>query len=84
MDSAKSLQDTTLDIKQITLKQREDWMIMDDQYFSFEAMSKIYSVKDVLRMWQAKTISIQGFIVSRFLETTKPCIIISFYFEFSI
>ena len=50
MDSAKSLQDTTLDIKQITLKQREDWMIMDDQYFSFEAMSKIYSVKDVLRM----------------------------------
>ena len=38
------------DIKQLTLKQREDWMIMDDQYFSFEAMSKIYSVKDVLRM----------------------------------
>lgn len=38
------------DIKQLTLKQREDWMIMDEQYFSFEAMSKIYSVKDVLRM----------------------------------
>ncbi|MBR2238839.1 MAG: hypothetical protein IJ887_13400 [Prevotella sp.] len=38
------------DIKHLTLKQREDWMIMDDQYFSFEAMSKIYSVKDVLRM----------------------------------
>ena len=38
------------DIKQLTLKQREDWMIMDDQYFSFEAMSKIYSVKDVLRV----------------------------------
>ncbi|MBR3481152.1 MAG: hypothetical protein IKH32_10760 [Prevotella sp.] len=38
------------DIKQLTLKQREEWMIMDDQYFSFEAMSKIYSVKDVLRM----------------------------------
>lgn len=32
------------------LMQREDWMIMDEQYFSFEAMSKIYSVKDVLRM----------------------------------
>ena len=38
------------DIKQLTLKQRVDWMIMDEQYFSFEAMSKIYSVKDVLRM----------------------------------
>ena len=38
------------DIKQMTLKQREDWMIMDDQYFSFEAMSKIYSVKDILRV----------------------------------
>ena len=29
--------------------QREDYMIMDDQYFSFEALSKIYSVKDILR-----------------------------------
>ena len=38
------------DIKQLTLKQREEWMIIDDQYFSFEAMSKIYSVKDVLRV----------------------------------
>ena len=38
------------DIKHLTLKQREDWMIMDDQYFSFEAMSKIYSIKDVLKM----------------------------------
>ena len=38
------------DIKQLTLKQREEWMIMDDQYFSFEAMSKIYMVKDALRV----------------------------------
>ena len=37
------------DIKQLSVAQREDYMIMDDQYFSFEAMSKIYSVKDVLR-----------------------------------
>ena len=37
------------DIKRLSLAQREDYMIMDDQYFSFEAMSKIYSVKDVLR-----------------------------------
>ena len=37
------------DIKHLTRAQREDYMIMDDQYFSFEAMSKIYSVKDVLK-----------------------------------
>ena len=38
------------DIKQLSKKQREDYMIMDDQYFSFEALSKIYSVKDLLRL----------------------------------
>ena len=38
------------DIKHLTLKQRNEWMIMDDQYFSFEALSKIYSVKDLLRL----------------------------------
>ena len=36
------------DIKQLSKKQREDYMIMDDQYFSFESLSKIYSVKDLL------------------------------------
>ena len=36
------------DIKRLTRAQREDYMIMDDQYFSFEALSKIYSVKDIL------------------------------------
>ena len=37
------------DIKRLTMAQREDYMIMDNQYFSFEAISKIYSIKDVLR-----------------------------------
>ena len=37
------------DIKHLSRKQREERMIMDEQYFSFEALSKIYSVKDVLR-----------------------------------
>ena len=36
------------DIKRLTKAQREDYMIMDDQYFSFDAISRIYSVKDVL------------------------------------
>lgn len=38
------------DIKQLSRKQREEWMIMDDQYFSFESLSRIYSVKDLLRL----------------------------------
>ena len=38
------------DIKNLTLKQRNDYMIMDDQYFSFEALSRIYSVKDLLKV----------------------------------
>ena len=37
------------DIKKLSKAQREDYMIMDDQYFSFEALSRIYSIKDVLR-----------------------------------
>lgn len=36
------------DIKKLSKAQREEWMMMDDQYFSFEALSKIYSVKDLL------------------------------------
>ena len=38
------------DIKRLSRKEREDWMIMDDQYFSFEALSRIYSVKDLLKL----------------------------------
>ena len=38
------------DIKRLSRKEREDYMIMDDQYFSFEALSRIYSVKDLLRV----------------------------------
>lgn len=38
------------DIKNLTLKQRKDYMIMDDQYFSFEAISRIYSIKDLLKI----------------------------------
>lgn len=37
------------DIKRLSRSQREDYMIMDDQYFSFDGLSRIYSVKDVLK-----------------------------------
>ena len=38
------------EIKNLSKKQREDYMIMDDQYFSFDAICKIFSVKDILRL----------------------------------
>ena len=38
------------EIKNLSRKQREDYMIMDEQYFSFEAISKIFSVKEILRI----------------------------------
>ena len=37
------------EIKRLSIAQREDYMIMDNQYFSFEAISKIFSIKDILR-----------------------------------
>ena len=36
------------EVKRLTKAQREDYMIMDDQYFSFDAISRIYSIKDIL------------------------------------
>ena len=38
------------DIKQLSVKQRNEWMILDDQYFTFEHLSRIYSVLDLLKV----------------------------------
>lgn len=38
------------DIKQLSVKEREQWMILDDQFFSFDRLSKVYSIKDVMRL----------------------------------
>lgn len=38
------------EIKNLSKKQREDYMIMDDQYFSFDSISKIFSVKNILHL----------------------------------
>lgn len=39
------------DIRALSLKKRDGWMILDDQFFTFDSMSKIYSVKDVLSVY---------------------------------
>lgn len=36
------------DISAMPLKERNKWYILDDQYFTFESMGRVYSVTDVL------------------------------------
>lgn len=38
------------DIKRLSLKDRSDWMILDDQFFTFSNLSRIYSIEDVMRL----------------------------------
>lgn len=38
------------DIKQMPVKEREKWMVLDDQYFTFENMTKVYSILDLLKV----------------------------------
>lgn len=38
------------DIKGLSMKERNKWMILDDQFFTFESLSKVYSVMDMLRV----------------------------------
>ena len=37
------------DIQHMSVKHRNEWMILDDQYFSFEHMTRVYSVLDILK-----------------------------------
>ena len=38
------------DIKNMPVKERQKWMVLDDQYFTFENMTRVYSVLDLLRV----------------------------------
>jgi len=40
------------DIKNLPMKKRQEWMVLDDQFFTFEHLSNVYSVKDVMRIGQ--------------------------------
>lgn len=37
------------DIQRMSLKKRNEWMILDEQYFTFEHMSRVYSLLDLLK-----------------------------------
>lgn len=38
------------DIKKLTARQRDEWFIMDDQYFAFNRQPEVYSVSDFLTL----------------------------------
>ena len=38
------------EISKMSVKERNKWMILDDQYFTFEHMSKVYSILDLLKV----------------------------------
>ena len=38
------------DIKRLPIEKRKKWMILDDQFFTFEKLSKIYSINDLMRI----------------------------------
>ncbi len=38
------------DISKMSVKERDKWMILDDQYFTFEHMSRVYSILDLLKV----------------------------------
>lgn len=38
------------DIKKLSLKERNQWMVLDDQFFTFKNLSKIFSIQDLMRL----------------------------------
>ena len=38
------------EIKHLPLSKRKGWMILDDQFFTFTHLSKVYSVEDLMRI----------------------------------
>ena len=44
------MKDVSVGIKDMDFKTyREKWMVLDDQYFTFENMTRVYSVLDLLK-----------------------------------
>mgnify|MGYP003293386718 CR=1 FL=1 len=38
------------DIKKMTVKDRSSWIVLDEQFFTFTKLSKIYSIEDIMRL----------------------------------
>lgn len=37
-------------IKNLSVKERSQWIILDDQFFTFANLSHIYSIEDIMRL----------------------------------
>ena len=38
------------DIKELSVKDRSDWIILDEQFFTFSRLSKVFSIEDVMKI----------------------------------
>lgn len=38
------------EIKNLSMKQRNEWMVLDDQFFTFEHLTDVYSIKDIFKL----------------------------------
>ena len=38
------------DIKGLSVKDRSDWIILDEQFFTFSRLSKVFSIEDVMKI----------------------------------
>jgi hypothetical protein len=38
------------EIKALPIKKRKEWMILDDQFFTFCGLSKVYSISDLMKL----------------------------------
>ncbi len=38
------------DIKRLSVKDRQDWMVLDDQFFTFAHLSKVFSIQDLFKL----------------------------------
>ena len=38
------------DIKRLSVKDRSDWLILDDQFFTFAKLSNIDSIEEIMRL----------------------------------
>ena len=38
------------EIKRLSVKKREDWMVLDEQFFTFSKLSNVYSLADIMRI----------------------------------
>ena len=38
------------DLKELSVKDRSDWIILDEQFFTFSRLSKVFSIEDVMKI----------------------------------